>query len=49
MPEIRPDALDDRLNALCGHAGVEEITLDPESFERYGLIAECTALESRSP
>jgi hypothetical protein len=33
-PRFGPDALDDRLNALCRHAGVEEITLDPESFER---------------
>jgi hypothetical protein len=36
--EIGPHGFQERLNALGGHAGVQEITLDPESFERLGIV-----------
>src|SRR5690348_6171355 len=38
MPEIGPHGRKEWLIALGGYPGVKEITLDPEGFERFGLV-----------
>jgi hypothetical protein len=38
VPEMGPHDLQQWLDALGRHAGLNEITLDTECFERLGLI-----------